>query len=86
MHEMQTMVTDVCLSVCMSVCPSVSLAVTRGHSVQPLPNDFGLLLLSPPNRRPIVCPRLLRLTTRQHFKSVFCRSILFISRLVIYYN
>jgi len=37
MHEMQTIVTDVC-SVCLS----------RGsarHSVQPLPNHFGLLFI-----------------------------------------
>jgi len=34
MHEMQTIVSDVC-SVCLSVCPSVSLSVIPGHSVQP---------------------------------------------------
>jgi len=43
MREMQTIVSDV-RGVCLSVCPSVSLSVTRGHSVQPFPNDFGLLL------------------------------------------
>jgi len=52
MHEMQTIVTDVrgvCLSVRPSVCQSraAQLGFTvRGHSVQPLPNDFGLLLTS----------------------------------------
>jgi len=49
MHEMQTVVTDV-----RGVCQSVSLSVTRlnsaaravvtqDHSMQPLPNYFGLL-------------------------------------------
>jgi len=39
MHEMQTIVTDVC-----GVCLSVSLSVMWAHLVQPLPNYFGLLL------------------------------------------
>jgi len=42
MHELQTIVTDVCV-----VCPSVSLSVTQLNVcdafVQPLPNYFGLL-------------------------------------------
>jgi len=46
MHQMQTIVTDVC-----GVCPSVRLHVNplnsaslcEGHSVQSLPNHFGLL-------------------------------------------
>jgi len=43
MHEMQTTVADV-----RGVCPSVCLSrgacsVYGGHSVQPLPNFFGLL-------------------------------------------
>jgi len=45
MHEMQPIVTDdrgVCLSVCLSVSLSLSFTM-RGHSVQPLPNNFGLL-------------------------------------------
>jgi len=44
MHEMETIVTDVC-GVCLSVCSSVSLSVVWGHLLQPLPNHFGLLLL-----------------------------------------
>jgi len=52
MHEMQTIVTDV-RCVCPFVSLFVSLSVTQlssaslfgGHLVQPLPNDFGLLLL-----------------------------------------
>jgi len=35
MHEMQTIVTDV---------HSVCLSIMQGHSLQPLPNYFGLLL------------------------------------------
>jgi len=56
MHEMQPIVTDlciVCLSVWMSDCSSVCLSHGRstrfhcvgGHSMWPLPNHFGLLLL-----------------------------------------
>jgi len=41
MHEMQTIVTDD-RSVCQSVCHAALLC--GGHSVQPLPNDFGLLV------------------------------------------
>jgi len=54
MHKMQTIVTDD-FSVCQSVSPSVSLPVCHaaqqlaslcgGHSVQPVPNHFGLLLI-----------------------------------------
>jgi len=45
MHAMQTVVTDVC-GVCHSVMRALNLATLRGgHSVQPLPNHFGLLLL-----------------------------------------
>jgi len=48
MHELQTVVTDVCC-VCLSVGLSVSVSTCQsvshgGHSVQPLPNHFGLLL------------------------------------------
>jgi len=52
MHEMQTIVTDV-LSVCQFVRQSVchggstsSASLCGGHSVQPLPNYFGLLVSS----------------------------------------
>jgi len=41
MHEMQTIVTDVC-GVCPSVCLSRGSTVC-GAFVQPLPNYFGLL-------------------------------------------
>jgi len=40
-HESQTINTDV-RGVCLSVCPSISLSVTWSHSVQPLPNHFGI--------------------------------------------
>jgi len=40
MHE--TIVTDV-RGVCLSACPFVRLSVTRGHSVQPFPNQFGIM-------------------------------------------
>jgi len=46
MHEMQTIVTNVC-----GVCPSVTRATQQhvqcvhGHSMQPLPNHFGLLIV-----------------------------------------
>jgi len=44
MHEMQTIVTDEC-GVCPSVCHVAQLVFTvRGHSVQPLPNHFGLVM------------------------------------------
>jgi len=46
MHEMQTIVTDVC-SVCQSVlsCGSINMpSLCRFHSVQPLLNHFGLTL------------------------------------------
>jgi len=43
MHEMQPVVTDD-RGVCQFVCDTASLC--GGHSVQPLPNDFGLLLYS----------------------------------------
>jgi len=52
MHEMQTIVTDV-----RGVCPSVCLSrggacsVCGGHSVQALPNCFGILLYLVQNRR-----------------------------------
>jgi len=39
MHEMQPIVIDVC-----GVGLSASLSFPRGHSVQSLPNHFGLLL------------------------------------------
>jgi len=42
MHEMWTIVTDV-RGVCLSVCLSRGF-LCRGHSMQPLPNYFGLLL------------------------------------------
>jgi len=53
MHEMQYIVTDV-RGVCQSVTASLSVSLSRGlagwrvqcvrgHSVQPLPNHFGLL-------------------------------------------
>jgi len=47
MHDMQTIVTDVrgaCLSVCLSVTRLISALLCGRHSVQPLPNHFGLLL------------------------------------------
>jgi len=49
MHELQTIVTDdrcVCLSVSLSVTRlnSAAHAVCAAHSLQPLPNYFGLLL------------------------------------------
>jgi len=48
MHEMQTIVIDVCC-VSLSVCPSRgsvnSASLCGGHTVQPLPNYFGLLLV-----------------------------------------
>jgi len=50
MHDMQTIVTDL-RGVCRSVSPSLYVCLSRGlalqcwgHSVQPLPNHFGLLL------------------------------------------
>jgi len=56
MHEMQTIVTDVCgvshsLSVSLFIHPSVGLSLVQhvqcvgGHLVQPLLNYFGLLFL-----------------------------------------
>jgi len=47
MHEMQTIVTDVC-GVCPSVCISRGSAWLRSacHLVQPLSNHFGLLFFS----------------------------------------
>jgi len=56
MHEMQTIVTDVhgvCLSVCLPRMHRITphgeaglrlCSTVRGHSVQSLPNHFGLLL------------------------------------------
>jgi len=43
MHEMQTIVTDVC-GVCLSCAAQLGFTVL-GHLVQPLPNDFGLLFV-----------------------------------------
>jgi len=52
MHEMQTIVNDVC-GVCLSVCHAAQIGAgagsvrrvpcARGHLVQPSPNAFGLL-------------------------------------------
>jgi len=48
MHEMQTILADVCgdCPVTLSVTVmwlNLAAGVCRGHLVQPLPNDFGLL-------------------------------------------
>jgi len=52
MHEMQTIITDV-RSVCQSVCHAAQLGFTVwGHSVQPLPNHFGLLFYLTLNLEP----------------------------------
>jgi len=49
MHEMQTVFTDdrgVCLSVCLlRGSARRHVQCIRGHSMQPLPNHFGLLLI-----------------------------------------
>jgi len=42
MHEMQTIVTNVC-GVCLSVTRLNSASLFGGHLVQPLPNHFGFL-------------------------------------------
>jgi len=41
--KVTTIVTNVCGIFSLRL--SVSLSLMRGHSVQPLPNDFGLLLI-----------------------------------------
>jgi len=54
-YEMHTIVTDlrhVCQSVCLSVTRLNSASLCGGHSVQPLPNYFGLLLSLVPQRLP----------------------------------
>jgi len=46
MHEMQTILIPMCaVSVSLSVTRLKSASLCGGHSVQPLPNHFGLLLL-----------------------------------------